>query len=176
MKGAHMGGTNAIDIASESERAYKLNAKIEETEAEEQAAEEEEPFDNVVPLPSRGDPEPDYVDEETLQSDCDDELPAGFRYASDGSIQRHTGALKKEKEWRWLCSPVEFLATTGNADDKSPGLLVRLRSDGGRWHQLAFPRSESSLQRLPQRFALKRRTGRCAVWRAGLRWQLVPAS
>jgi putative DNA primase/helicase len=33
------------------------------------------------------------------------------------------------------------LATTENAESKAPGLLVRIKTDNGRWHQLAFPRS-----------------------------------
>jgi putative DNA primase/helicase len=119
--------------ATEFEAAHKLNAaKIQETEAEEQAAEEE---GNVVhiPWPSQLGPEPDYSDETT-------QLPYGFRYGRYGSIERRI-VKDGDEQWIFLCSPIEFLATTGSADDKSPGLLVNVRADSGRQHQLALPRS-----------------------------------
>jgi putative DNA primase/helicase len=70
-------------------------------------------------------------------------LPYGFRYAQDGSIERIVGSPKDDGgcHWGWLCSPIEFLATTESAEGKVPGVLVRIRNDSGRWHQMAFPRS-----------------------------------
>ncbi len=146
-----MGGTNAIDIASEFERENKISmdlsrkvaAKIQEMEAEEQAA-EARLDENVAPLHPQPAPEPDDSAEKISQAgsepDYNDEwtsLPNGFRYTSDGSIERYTVPDK----WRWLCSPIEFLALTENTDGKAPGILVRILNDSGCWHQLAFSRS-----------------------------------
>jgi Domain of unknown function (DUF927) len=78
---------------------------------------------------------PDYKGDKTS-------LPYGFRYARDGSIERIIGHREDGgPNWGFLCSPIEFLATTENAQSKAPGLLVRIKTDNGRWHQLAFPRS-----------------------------------
>ncbi len=69
-------------------------------------------------------------------------LPYGFRYARDGSIQRIVSAGEDGSPvWGFLCSPIEFLASTENADGKAPGVLVRILSETGRWHQLALARS-----------------------------------
>ena len=69
-------------------------------------------------------------------------LPYGFRYAPDGSIdhiisQNDFGGTN----WGFLCSPIEFLATTEDETGKAPGLLVRIKNNSGKWHQIAFPRS-----------------------------------
>jgi putative DNA primase/helicase len=69
-------------------------------------------------------------------------LPEGFRYARDGCIQ-HTICERKDGGYTWgfLCSPIEFAATTEDEFGKAPGLLVRIKNNSGKWHHLAFPRS-----------------------------------
>ena len=70
-------------------------------------------------------------------------LPNGYRYLRDGSIEHLTGtnALTGAEEWKQLCSPIEFLAATEDAEKKAPGLLARIRTHSGHWHLLAFPYS-----------------------------------
>jgi putative DNA primase/helicase len=84
---------------------------------------------------SENEPRPDFGAGKTP-------LPHGFRYAADGSIERivSTGS-DGEQNWGQLCSPIEFLATTADADGKSWGVLIRVKDDSGRWHELALPRS-----------------------------------
>jgi putative DNA primase/helicase len=82
--------------------------------------------------------EVDFTGDKTL-------LPYGFRYTKDGSIERFSDGGKDDadnrQKWTFLCSPIEFLAETENADGKMPGVLVRIRTQSGRWHKLALSRS-----------------------------------
>ena len=68
-------------------------------------------------------------------------LPYGFRYARNGSIERIVSTNKDggDEVWGILCSPIEFLATTEDAEGKKPGLLIRIRNQNGRWNELAIP-------------------------------------
>ena len=69
-------------------------------------------------------------------------LPYGFRYAPDGSIEHIVSQSELGgTNWGFLCSPIEFMATTEDEAGKAPGLLVRIKNNSGKWHQLAFPRS-----------------------------------
>ena len=69
-------------------------------------------------------------------------LPDGYRYTRDGSIEHLSGtSLEGSEEWKRLCSPIEFLATTEDVERKKPGLLVRIRTHSGHWHRVAFPNS-----------------------------------
>ena len=70
-------------------------------------------------------------------------LPAGYRYTSDGSIEHIVGvnALDGSNEWKRLCSPIEFIATTEDVEKKKPGLTARIRTHSGHWHRVAFPNS-----------------------------------
>ena len=97
-------------------------------EAEERAAEGEERLaENVAPWPSA----------------IGTRLQRRRGFAALGfplCERRLNPAAHRPRKWHWLCSRIEFLATTENVDGKSPGLLVRILSDSGRWHQLAIPR------------------------------------
>jgi putative DNA primase/helicase len=69
-------------------------------------------------------------------------LPYGFRYAPDGSIEHIVTPNNSDAQnWGFLCSPIEFLATTEDETGKAPGLLVRIKNNSGKWNQIAFPRS-----------------------------------
>jgi putative DNA primase/helicase len=77
----------------------------------------------------------DYRGDKTL-------LPEGFRYARDGYIEHIIGQREDGGyTWGFLCSPIEFVATTEDESGKAPGLLVRIKNNSGKWNQLAFPRS-----------------------------------
>ena len=65
-------------------------------------------------------------------------LPDGFRYTDWGAIEYRVARKEDEDErWEWLCSPLEILAETRNADEKDWGLLVRVKARGGAgiWHK-----------------------------------------
>ncbi len=65
-------------------------------------------------------------------------LPDGFRYTERGAIEYRLARKADEDEdrWEWLCSPLEILAETRDADEKGWGLLVRIKARGGAgiWH------------------------------------------
>ena len=64
-------------------------------------------------------------------------LPDGFRYTERGAIEYRVARKDDEDErWEWLCSPLEILAETRDADEKGWGLLVRIKARGGAgiWH------------------------------------------
>lgn len=70
-------------------------------------------------------------------------LTSGFRYGDDGSIEHVVGKQKEDElVWTTLCSPIQFVATTEDAEGKRGGVLVRVRNDSGNWHRLAFARSD----------------------------------
>ena len=64
-------------------------------------------------------------------------LPEGFRYTDRGAIEyRYARKDGEDERWEWLCSPLEILAETRDADEKGWGLLVRIKARGGAgiWH------------------------------------------
>ena len=75
-------------------------------------------------------------------------LPLGFRYTKNGSIEylRGQNQTTGEDEYGWLCSPLEILAETRDGDEKSWGLLIRVKTPDGLWHTQAIPRSMFSAQ------------------------------
>ena len=84
----------------------------------------------------------EVIEQDLDYGDGSDSLPYGFRYDHNGSIERMAAERPGGgHNWVSLCSPIEFLATTEDADGKTPGLLVRVQNDSGRWHKLAFPRA-----------------------------------
>jgi len=65
-------------------------------------------------------------------------LPDGFRCTEWGAIEYRVARKDDEDErWEWLCSPLEILAETRDADEKGWGLLVRIKARGGAgiWHR-----------------------------------------
>ena len=65
-------------------------------------------------------------------------LPDGFRCTEWGAIEYRVARKDDEDErWEWLCSPLEILAETRDADEKDWGLLVRIKARGGAgiWHR-----------------------------------------
>ncbi len=68
------------------------------------------------------------------------ELPKGYRWRADGHIE--VAELDKDgdiKEWVWLCSPIEFLANTRDAQNRSWSLLLRVQTADGNWNDWAMP-------------------------------------
>jgi putative DNA primase/helicase len=67
-------------------------------------------------------------------------LPRGYRRRPDGAIEHLDGEDKEgELQWRWLCSPIEFLAVTRDQDQHAWGLLLHIKTPDGHWHQWAMP-------------------------------------
>ena len=65
-------------------------------------------------------------------------LPDGFRNTERGAIEYRVARKDDEDErWEWLCSPLEILAETRDADEKGWGVLVRVKARGGAgiWHR-----------------------------------------
>jgi len=86
--------------------------------------------------------EADFQDDKADYTGDKTPLPNGFRYGRDGCIERIVGPREDGgHSWGFLCSPIEFLASTENAEGKVPGVLVRILSRSGHWHRLALPHS-----------------------------------
>ncbi len=76
------------------------------------------------------------------------DLPEGFRYLKDGSVEYLTARKTEDDDeiWHWLCSPIEVLAETRGQDEKGWGLLIRVQTPDGTWHTQAMTRSLFSTQ------------------------------
>jgi putative DNA primase/helicase len=70
-------------------------------------------------------------------------LPEGFRRAADACIEYAAGTDTEtgEEIWKVLCSPIEIVAATRDADEKNWGLILRIQTPDGKWHQQAVPRA-----------------------------------
>ena len=95
------------------------------------------------------------------------ELPNGFRSRSDGHIEYCQEAEDDGVEWKWLCSPIEFLASTRDGDQCNWGVLIRVQTPDGHWHRWAMPRdflagTGEELQRVLLNLGLRFATGRWA--------------
>src|SRR5215831_12445137 len=67
-------------------------------------------------------------------------LPEGFRYRHDGHVEYCIGKDENEqREWAWLCSPIEVLAITRDRDQQAWGRLLRVATPDGHWHRWAMP-------------------------------------
>ncbi len=91
----------------------------------------------------------DAVREALAQSEPWEDLPAGFRWQENGKgiefLNRFveiSGEEEEEEEWDWLCSEVDFLATTLNADSKDWGLYLKIRTRNAVWHKAAIPKTD----------------------------------
>jgi putative DNA primase/helicase len=62
------------------------------------------------------------------------DLPAGFRRRPSGDIE-YLASGKDGEVWKWLCSPMELLATSRDRDQRAWGLLLRVRTPDGHWHR-----------------------------------------
>ena len=92
----------------------------------------------------------DAVREALAQSEPWEDLPPGFRWREGGGgiefLAREEkvkldGAVEEEV-WEWLCSPVEFLATTLNPESKDWGLWLKIKTRNGVWHKAAIPKTD----------------------------------
>jgi putative DNA primase/helicase len=73
----------------------------------------------------------------TVADESAKSLPDGFRHNERGAIEYRVARKDDEDErWEWLCSPLEIMAETRDADEKDWGLLVRIKARGGAgiWH------------------------------------------
>jgi hypothetical protein len=50
------------------------------------------------------------------------------------------GTIGDDEGWERLCSPLRFVATIRNRDQRAWGLLVRVKTPDGGWNQQAIPR------------------------------------
>jgi putative DNA primase/helicase len=66
-------------------------------------------------------------------------LPAGFARRADGTILYEMIDEEGEARWAELCTPLELLAATRDADGQHWGLLIRAQNPDGRWSELAMP-------------------------------------
>lgn len=82
---------------------------------------------------------------ETPAAEVRPRLPEGFRYGPDGSIDYLAARADDDEDaaeaWSWLCSPMEVLAETRGEDNRNWGLLVRVQTPDGQWHQQAIARA-----------------------------------
>ena len=59
-------------------------------------------------------------------------LPPGFRRRSDGQLEYSVG---EDDSWKWLCTPLELLATSRDRDQRGWGLLLKVQTPDGHWHR-----------------------------------------
>jgi uncharacterized protein (DUF927 family) len=67
-------------------------------------------------------------------------LPGGFRYGRDGRIEYKD----KNGAWHWLCTPLEVVAATRDAENSNWGRLLRVCDRDGHWHTWAMPMAMTS--------------------------------
>ena len=67
-------------------------------------------------------------------------FPSGFRRRASGEIEYLASEGKDGEDWRWLCSPMELLATSRDRGQRSWGLLLRVRTPDGHWHRQVLRR------------------------------------
>lgn len=68
-------------------------------------------------------------------------LPPGFARRADGAILYERIGEDGDTTWAELCSPLELLAATRDADSRAWGLLIRAKNPDGRWNEFTIPKA-----------------------------------
>ena len=91
---------------------------------------------------------PEYSHEDDLP-----DLPFGFRYEASGCIEHLVKKRNDDAQWEWLCSPLQFVATARDDEQRSWGRLVRIETLDGHWNEVVVP-SDSTIANADEVFRL----------------------
>jgi putative DNA primase/helicase len=75
---------------------------------------------------------------ETDHSESKSPLPDGYRYRKGNIEYREKDGVEDDKGWTYLCSAVEFVAVTRNAEGKGWGLAMRIKTPDGSWNGMTI--------------------------------------
>jgi len=79
-------------------------------------------------------------DAQSSKQRTEHELPYGYQYKKNGDIEFQDGEDEDDSpEWHRLCSALEIVASTRDSEDKNHGLLLRVKTSGGYWHEWSMP-------------------------------------